>query len=91
MSTYLVAFIVSDLVKTNSSLGESSDSMPAINIWTRPEVADMTDFSYNITKKILPFLEDYFGTKFVLPKIDMVSVPDFGFSAMENWGLIIFR
>lgn len=41
--------------------------------------------------KILPFFEEYFGIGFKLPKIDMVAVPDFGYSAMENWGLITFR
>lgn len=35
---------------------------------------------------MLPFYERYFGIGFKLPKIDMVAVPDFGFSAMENWG-----
>lgn len=44
-----------------------------------------------MTTKILPFYENYFGIRFNLPKIDMVAVPEFGFSAMENWGLITFR
>lgn len=44
-----------------------------------------------MTTKVLPLFGDYFGIKFNLSKIDMVAVPDFGFSAMENWGLITFR
>lgn len=48
-------------------------------------------FAFDLTTKILPFFEDYFGIRFDLPKIDMVAVPEFGFSAMENWGLITFR
>lgn len=48
-------------------------------------------FAYDLTIRILPFFEEYFGIGFQLPKIDMVAVPDFGFSAMENWGLITFR
>lgn len=48
-------------------------------------------FGFDLTTKILPFFEKYFGITFKLPKIDLVAVPDFGFSAMENWGLITFR
>lgn len=48
-------------------------------------------FAFDLTTKILPFFENYFGIRFNLPKIDMVAVPEFGFSAMENWGLITFR
>lgn len=48
-------------------------------------------FAYDLTTKVLPLFGQYFGIKFNLTKIDMVAVPDFGFSAMENWGLITFR
>lgn len=48
-------------------------------------------FAFDLTSKILPLYENYFGIRFNLPKIDMVAVPDFGFGAMENWGLITFR
>lgn len=90
MSTYLIAFIVSTLVNTNVSR-ETLPNLPAINIWAREDVADMTGYSYMMTTKILPFFEEYFDVRFKLPKIDMVAVPDFGFNAMENWGLITFR
>lgn len=48
-------------------------------------------FAYNLTYDVLDYLENYFGIKYNLPKIDMVAVPEFGFSAMENWGLLTFR
>lgn len=43
MSSYLVAFIVSNLVNTNvTQTEELPKDLPAINIWTRKDVADMT-------------------------------------------------
>ncbi|XP_050293871.1 aminopeptidase N-like isoform X2 [Anthonomus grandis grandis] len=84
MSTYLVAFIISDLVKLHSS-----DSL--ISIWARREFLTQTDYAGKIAPNILKYFENYFRMTFPLPKIDIVAVPEFGFNAMENWGLITFR
>ncbi|GAB0092441.1 Aminopeptidase [Sergentomyia squamirostris] len=89
MSTYLVAFIVSDLVQSNNTT--PLHDAPRIRVWSRPEMSDMTGYAHKLTTEILPFYENYFSTRFQLPKLDLVAVPDFGFSAMENWGLIFFR
>ncbi|KRG01187.1 aminopeptidase N isoform X2 [Drosophila mojavensis] len=90
MPTYLLAFIVSNMV--DSSFGELDNALvPRVEIWTRPTFVDMTNYAYKMVRKFLPYYEEYFGIKNQLPKIDLVSVPDFGFSAMENWGLITFR
>lgn len=84
MSTYLTAFLVSDL----QGFG-SSDKL--IKIWTRKYLSFQSRYAAEITPTILHFFENYFQIKFPLPKIDIVAVPDFGYSAMENWGLITFR
>ncbi|KAG5885710.1 hypothetical protein JTB14_037730 [Gonioctena quinquepunctata] len=84
MATYLVAFMVSDLKH-----GQSTDSL--IKVWSRDSLTAQTKYASEIAPKILHYLEDYFGIKFPLPKIDIVAVPEFGFGAMENWGLITFR
>lgn len=90
MSTYLAAFIISDLVVSNHTSTATKDE-PEIKIWSRREVTDMTEHAFNLTKKVLPLFEDYFDLKYKLPKLDLVAVPDFGYNAMENWGLITFR
>ncbi|XP_037811400.1 aminopeptidase N isoform X2 [Lucilia sericata] len=90
MPTYLLAFIVSNLVKSHFS-DVDANLVPRVEIWTRPENKDMTRYAYYLVRKFLPYYEGYFGIKNRLPKIDLVSVPDFGFGAMENWGLITFR
>ncbi|CAO1436554.1 unnamed protein product [Diamesa hyperborea] len=90
MSTYLLAFHVSDL-KVALTSDVKNKSLPLIKTYTRNEYKDMTNFGFKLTAAGLPFFESYFGIQFRLPKIDIVAVPDFGFNAMENWGLITFR
>ncbi|VEN41546.1 unnamed protein product [Callosobruchus maculatus] len=84
MPTYLVAFMVSDLQST-----QSTDHR--IKMWARNDLIHFTAYAGDLAPKILRYFEEYFGTSFPLPKIDIVAVPEFGFSAMENWGLITFR
>ncbi|KAH8388432.1 hypothetical protein KR093_006169, partial [Drosophila rubida] len=90
MPTYLLAFIVSNMVESHFA-DLDGGLVPRVEIWTRPSSVDMTHYAYKMVRKFLPYYEDYFGIKNKLPKIDLVSVPDFGFGAMENWGLITFR
>ena len=49
------------------------------------------DFPLEIASKSLEFYENYFGIPFELPKVHLISVPDFAAGAMENWGAITFR
>lgn len=51
MSTYLVAFIVSDLVNTNASHELAQPTrLPVINVWARKNVASMTKYTMNINQ-----------------------------------------
>ncbi|XP_015184599.1 PREDICTED: aminopeptidase N isoform X1 [Polistes dominula] len=84
MSTYLVAFIVSDFEMLKS---ESRN----FRVWARKEAINQSHYSLDIGPKILEYYEDYFKIKFPLPKMDMVALPDFSAGAMENWGLITYR
>ncbi|PNF34108.1 Aminopeptidase N [Cryptotermes secundus] len=93
MSTYLVAFIISDLHSldaTMTNLSISEDSF-RFTVWAREFALPQTSYAARIGPRILHYLETYFNIPFPLPKQDMVALPDFGFSAMENWGLITFR
>ncbi|XP_078539358.1 aminopeptidase N-like [Lissotriton helveticus] len=88
MSTYLLAFIVSDFVKVE----EASNSVQ-IRIWGRKKAIEDNHGAYalNVTGRILAFLESYYNSTYPLPKSDQVALPDFGAGAMENWGLITYR
>jgi aminopeptidase N len=58
---------------------------------TMPGMTRHAGFSLEFGKKALAFCEDYYGTAYPLPKLDLVAVPDFASGAMENWGAITFR
>ncbi len=50
-----------------------------------------TDFPIVVGKQSLEFFNSYFGIKYMLPKMHLIAVPEFGAGAMENWGAITFR
>lgn len=87
MSTYLVAFIVTDF----RNIVVQSPAKPVFRLWSRKDVLNQTAYVSKIGPSILRYLEEYFGIPFPLEKQDIVALPDFGYSAMENWGLITFR
>ncbi|KAJ8727733.1 hypothetical protein PYW07_001852 [Mythimna separata] len=82
MSTYLVAFTVTDFKNMTND---------KFSVWARSEAVKSAAFALEIGPKILKYLEEYYKIKFPLPKIDMIALPDFKNGAMENWGLLTFR
>ncbi|XP_031788189.1 uncharacterized protein LOC100124285 [Nasonia vitripennis] len=84
MSTYLVAFVISDF---SSIPSENS----AVTIWSRPDATSQAVYGREIGNKILEYFGKQFNETYHLPKMDMVAVPDFSAGAMENWGLITYR
>ncbi|KAJ8940805.1 hypothetical protein NQ318_007891 [Aromia moschata] len=88
MSTYIVAFTISDFEYVSSN---STTPGPVVKVWGPKENLPQAHNALDVTHELLPFFEDYFGIKYPLPKLDLVIIPNFGKSAMENWGLISFR
>lgn len=87
MSTYLVAFIVGHLkyVETNAF------RVP-IRVYVSPDQdPEHGRFALDVAVKSLSLYERTFDNEYPLPKMDMVSVPDFAAGAMENWGLVTYR
>ena len=88
MSTYLLAFVVSDF---KYSVGHNTSSGVSFRIWSREGALPQTEYATSIGPTVLEYFENYFSIPFPLPKQDMIAVPDFSAGAMENWGLVTYR
>jgi len=86
MSTYLVCYVVSRFDHVTYSEG----SIP-VRVFAPPLVKDQGIFAAETAGKIVDYFGEFFGIEYVLPKLDMIALPDFTSGAMENWGLITYR
>ncbi|CAK9796737.1 Aminopeptidase N [Anthophora quadrimaculata] len=84
MSTYSVAFVVSDFEPVRNSYEK-------VQVWGRPEIAVKGDFAEIAATRFLGYLASETGHEYILPKLDLIGIPDFSMGAMENWGLVTFR
>ncbi|CAG7667479.1 unnamed protein product [Allacma fusca] len=95
MSSYLLALVVSDFVREESS----SDLYPKpVSVLGPPHLVNDHHggvFAAEISAKLLKSFDTVFGTdlEYSMHKMDSVAIPRdyFSFGAMENWGLIIYR
>jgi aminopeptidase N len=65
MSTYLVAFVVSDF---EYELSPPTGNNIRFRIWARKNALDQIAYSKSIGAKMLKYFEDYFDTPYPLPK-----------------------
>uniref|UniRef100_A0A4W6GA61 Aminopeptidase n=1 Tax=Lates calcarifer TaxID=8187 RepID=A0A4W6GA61_LATCA len=87
MSTYLVAFVISDF----KSITATTSSGVQVSIYAVPQKWLQTHYALEVAVKMLDFYEEYFNIRYPLPKQDLIAIPDFQSGAMENWGLTTYR
>lgn len=87
MSSYLLAFIVSEF--------SSTDQLGIHRVFARPQEinAGKGQYALETGQAALNVIADYVRIPYALEKIDQAAIPDdyFHFGAMENWGLITYR
>ena len=87
MSTYLVAFIVGDMV----SVEEQTPSGTLMRVWATRGREEQGRYALDNAVRLLSYFNGYFGIPFPLSKLDHIAIPDFAAGAMENWGAITYR
>ncbi|KYN33599.1 Aminopeptidase N [Trachymyrmex septentrionalis] len=89
MSTYLVAFVVSDFTALENNKN--------FRVWAKPTIEkDAKEFAFKYGLETLQVLKnftniDYYGKEQGMSKLDQIAIPDFAAAAMENWGLVTYR
>ncbi|XP_046631093.1 glutamyl aminopeptidase-like [Daphnia pulicaria] len=87
MVTYLACFIVCDF---KERVGSTQRGIPIKTI-ARSNQFNSTEYPLEIGIKATDYYEKYFDIDYVLPKQDLIAIPDFVSGAMEHWGLVTFR
>ncbi|XP_068228727.1 aminopeptidase N-like [Palaemon carinicauda] len=86
MSTYLVAFVVSDFA---SNVTETAEGLP-YTAWCRNQEIKHSNYALDMGPKVLTFYAEYLRVPYLMPKMDIAAVVGFD-GAMENWGMIIYE
>ncbi|CAF4959366.1 unnamed protein product [Pieris macdunnoughi] len=93
VSSYLVAFHVSDFVSTNSS----GTVQKPFQIISREGPTNQHSYAADVGFKITEIMESYFNISYYEMgqgrpmKNDHIALPDFPSGAMENWGMVNYR
>jgi aminopeptidase N len=87
MSSYLLFFGLGDFERVHRRVGDVD-----VGVVAKRGDAAVSAFALDAAAQILPYYNDYFGTPFPLPKLDLIAAPGVSqfFGAMENWGAIFY-
>ena len=87
MSSYLLFFGAGDFERVHRTVGNVD-----VGVIVKRGDAQRGRFALDTAVQLLPYYNDYFGTPYPLPKLDLIAAPGSSqfFSAMENWGAIFY-
>lgn len=86
MSTYLVAFIVSDFGNVTNGTHSTYAQKQLID-------EGRGDYSLEVSVEALQAIEDFTNVSYSIDKMYQVGLPDdwFPSGAMENWGIVTYK
>jgi aminopeptidase 2 len=82
----LVALVVGEFGRIQCNNGTR-----AISVYAPLGSESQGSFALETANAGLSFFETLFKSPYMLPKLDLVAIPDFAAGAMENWGLMTFK
>ncbi|XP_049870025.1 membrane alanyl aminopeptidase-like [Pectinophora gossypiella] len=91
MSTYVVAFLVSEFEAANYATNGTRE----FGVFTRPDAKNQTAFTFDFGQRAVEALSAYLGVDYYTTdanlKLDHVALIDFKVGAEENWGLVTYK
>lgn len=81
MSTYLLQFLISNFKNVSRN---------NINVVTIPKYLNFSNFSLELSEKVIKEMENYTNLRYNMNKLDLVCLPHTFPTALENWGIITF-
>src|SRR5262249_37427454 len=85
MSTYLFVLAAGELERVTSEV----EGITVGVVTTRGQNAT-SRYALDQSVALLKYLNDYFGLKYRLPKLDLIALPKDAANDMEHWGAITF-
>ncbi|KAL7719223.1 Aminopeptidase [Entamoeba marina] len=87
MSTYIVAFVIGEFTSQTTQ----TKNGVKLGLHFPKNHTNISNFILKTMEDCLDLYENAYNIKYPLPKCDWIAIPDFGFGAMENWGIITSR
>ncbi|XP_076169474.1 aminopeptidase N isoform X2 [Ptiloglossa arizonensis] len=93
MSTYQLALFISafESISPTMEIDEMDGRKLQIKVWGPcGHLNDLKDVPDKVVK-IMNYLQEYFNSSIILPKLDLVAIPSYCFSTSDSWGLMLFE
>jgi aminopeptidase N len=85
MSSYLLVLVAGDLEHIPEKIAGVD-----VAVYASKGRKEEGAYALDVMRKVLPYYNDYFGLSYPLPKLDLIAIPNFEATAMENWGGITY-
>ena len=87
MPTYLLNYVIFDYTSSATATVNGTK----VRVWSPPNTSLSRALALKAANTTLPYYELLFGLRYPLSKLDMVTVPEYKYGAMEYWGLINYQ